>query len=261
MKVKLIALFGLTLSLMLTSCITGETKTTLQKGVCKEAEVIMKNMSQFLAAKKDLQFKVYGTIESTDGDTVIHNSNTLQFSIKRPNKIHAVLLGDTLDRIAVYDGQQLAILDNNLNACMIKRNVPDTIDEFIDFMAETEGIVVPISDFFTSDVYKSMMANVVASEVIGDGMVRDKLCHHLLFQQENIDWQIWISADKKEPVPMKLVIRYKNLAHSPQYIAMFENWSFSPINDKSLFIFKKPADLEEIEFISDLEIPANSASQ
>lgn len=218
-----------------------------------EAKRILKAMSDCLGVKKQLRFKVYDTIEIVDGDKLVQNSNTLSFWIQRPNKIKAVIQGDIHDREAVYDGVKIIVHERIPNAYMIKTNAPDTIEGLLAYMAEQEGIVMPVSDFFVSDVYGALTGNVENGAYLGLGQVRGVNCHHLYFQQKNIDWQIWIDDDEKAPLPRKLVIDYKNADRSPSYTAYFDAWDFAPIEDPNAFAFTPPADAEKIEFLSDLK--------
>lgn len=223
-------------------------------------ESVVKDMSDFMAAKKDVRFKVYETMETSGGgDAVIQNSNTLEFWLKRPDKVRAVLLGDTLNRDALYENGELVIHDKNLEVFMVKKNLPGAVDGFLNHMAEKEGMVIPVSDLLTSDIQQAIMRNVVSSDFIGDGMVRDEKCHHLFFRQDDIDWQIWISADPDMPVPMKMLIVYRKSPHAPRYTAYFEGWSFAPIAD-SVFVMKRPEGVEVIEFMSDIAKKAAPAT-
>jgi len=75
--------------------------------------------------------------------------------------------------------------------------------------------------------------------------VGDTQCHHLLFEQENIDWQIWIDSGQP-PLPRKLVITYKQEPGQPQYVATMDNWDLSPAVSKETFEFTPPADAKAV---------------
>ena len=74
-------------------------------------------------------------------------------------------------------------------------------------------------------------------------------CHHVLLIQESVDWQIWIQTGER-PLPRKLVITYKDVPGSPQYVAVFTNWEFDPDVPDSLFVFQVPTGAVQVEMVA-----------
>lgn len=126
-------------------------------------------------------------------------------------------------------------------------DTPNTLNEAIPFL-EDRGVIFPLSDFVTQDFYQGVIANVQTGDYLGLHRVSGKLCHHLAFTQDNVDWQIWIE-DGYEIVPCKLVITYKNLPETPQYTAYFSDWDFAPRLPDRMFEFVVPEGATEIEFV------------
>jgi hypothetical protein len=60
-------------------------------------------------------------------------------------------------------------------------------------------------------------------------------CNHLAFVDKNVDWQIWIE-DGQRKVPRKIVLTYKKIPGSPQFIAILKDWIFD--QPFSHFLFK-----------------------
>ena len=91
------------------------------------------------------------------------------------------------------------------------------------------------------------MVPETSGEYLGVHQVSGVRCHHLVFSNPSIDWQIWIEADG-QPVPRKFVISYKRTAGHPQFIAQMSDWNFSPRLPESTFNFKAPSGYELIKF-------------
>ena len=72
-------------------------------------------------------------------------------------------------------------------------------------------------------------------------------CHHLVFRQADIDWQIWIDAGLM-PLPRKLLITYKDEPGFPRYTGLFSDWDLSPELGDSVFRFVPHEGDDEIEF-------------
>ena len=77
--------------------------------------------------------------------------------------------------------------------------------------------------------------------------VRDTMCYHLAFQQDEIDWQVWVDAGWMR-VPRKFVITYKKAAGVPQYMTFLSEWDFAPRFPGDLFDFSVPPNAEQVEF-------------
>ena len=71
-------------------------------------------------------------------------------------------------------------------------------------------------------------------------------CHHLVFSQETIEWQIWIDASD-QPLPRKLVITYVHEPGEPQYSATIRRWRLDPKFPEELFTFEAPEGAQKID--------------
>jgi hypothetical protein len=83
--------------------------------------------------------------------------------------------------------------------------------------------------------------------------VGEKKCHHLAFQQRQIDWQVWVDAGDK-PLPLKFLLTYRRMPGEPQFTSVFE-WNASAKIAEDAFLFKPPADAKKIEFLTQKNAP------
>ena len=95
-------------------------------------------------------------------------------------------------------------------------------------------MVIPLADFLYSDVYDRLMGSVQRGVYLGIHDVAGIPCHHLSFQQETIDWQLWIDAGP-QPLPRKLVIAYKTEDDVPQYEVTIRKWNLAADVPDALF--------------------------
>jgi len=109
---------------------------------------------------------------------------------------------------------------------------------------------VPMADLLIGKTYDSLLADVESGTYVGLHAVGDTKCHHLLFRQENIDWQIWIDAGK-QPLPRKLVITYTQEPDQPQYVATMDNWDLAPAVSEETFTFTAPAGAKAVVTFGD----------
>ena len=192
---------------------------------------VMRSMSDYLASVKEFGMSVEETVdEFLDGGLRIQLSSIRRFGVQRPNKLVGVVQGDTNQRSVWYDGEKITLLDNVHNVYGVLNNMPATLDENLDHLAETYDVILPVADLLYSDVYKAVLPGVQTGTYAGLHHVSGKKCHHLVFTHDVVDWQIWVDAGLR-PIPRKLVITYKLEEGHPQYQALITEWKEISIPD------------------------------
>jgi hypothetical protein len=186
-------------------------------------------------------------------DDVLPSGQKLQFaaaqnvSVKRPDKVFVEYMSDVESREFWYNGKSVTLLDKYKNLSSSAETVA-TIDGTLTEIMDKYGYTPALSDFLYSDPYKILMKNVVAGFYVGLGDVNGTECHHLAFVEKYIDWQIWIETGNN-PLARKLVITYKTVPDSPQYLVVFSDWNFDKSLSNSLFESTLPPGVNEINIV------------
>jgi hypothetical protein len=234
--------------LLLVLKVSGENVSGSRPAIDPEADKILQRMGKCLASAKQFTVEAHKMTDFVlDTGQKIQLSDTTKAVVKRPDKIWAKSIGDTQDQQAWYNGTSLTILNRQENVYGTI-DVPDNIDEMMDYLVEKIGIAMPLADLLFSDPYTMAMENVRSGQYLGLHYVQDTKCHHLAFRQEGLDWQIWIE-DSDKPLPRKLVITYKELPGYPQFIALLGKWDLTPTVSEDLFVFKAPAGAKKIDLL------------
>ncbi len=216
-------------------------------GVEPRADDLVRQMSKVLAGAAAFTFEV----EETWDEIPEHQPRTQlttrrHAAVKRPNRFVGDATGDAMDRSFWYDGRTVTMLDKAQNT-YATTSVPATIDGALDAMFERTGLVVPLGDFVFDDAHGRLMQNVQRGVYLGLHNVGGVLSHHLAFEQELIDWQLWIDAGD-QPVPRKLVIAYKAEPGVPQYAVTFHKWNLKADLAEDVFRFVRPEGATRMEF-------------
>ena len=217
-----------------------------QSRIEPKADEILRRMSHSLASAKTLRFRAHDMV-----DQVMENGQKLQFSrtldvaARRPGAFRASVRGDSEDVEYAYTGGKLTIV-NNRERCYTIQDVPQTIDEMFDFLAERYGITAPLADLLFSDPYEAMTGRVRTGQYLGLHQVGQTQCHHLAFRQEGIDWQIWIE-DSERAVPCKVVITYKEMPGQPQFTALLDKWDLSADLPDTTFALPVPTGFKRVD--------------
>lgn len=216
------------------------------RSVEPRAEEVLKQMSDFLAKSSHFALEAEETFdEIPDGEPRRGLTNVRRVAVERPNRLAADASGDTLNRAAWYDGRTLTALDKEHNR-YASVEAPATIDATLDMLEEKYGVVLPLADLLFSDPYAVLTEKVTYGRYLGIHQAAGVPCHHLVFAQDTIEWQIWIDAGEK-PLPRKLVISYVEEPGEPQYAATIRKWNLEPQFPAELFRFEAPEGAERVE--------------
>jgi hypothetical protein len=224
------------------------------------ADELVRKMSALLASAKAFALEAEEVYDEVPEDLPrIQLTSRRHVALRRPDHLAGTTAGDAINRSVWYDGKTISVLDDAQNV-YVRMDVPPTIDGAMDTALERTGMVIPLADFLYSDVYDRLMGSVERGVYLGIHDVAGIPCHHLSFEQETIDWQLWIDAGP-QPLPRKLVIAYKDEDDVPQYQVTMRKWNLAAELPEEMFQFQPPASARKVELpvIFARELPAAEA--
>ena len=208
--------------------------------VDSRADELLKRMGDYLGQAKffSVSAEVWQDTQLSSGQRV-QADRTIELRVRRPNRLHTEVHSTRRNRELFYDGKEFTLF-NRVQNFYGTVHTSGSLDEALDVASDRFGIALPLEDFIRSDPYKDLLQKVTSGADIGAVTVLGVPCEHLVFGQDNIDWQVWIE-DGPRPVPRKFIITYKDEPDSPQFTAIFSNWDFlTPLPD-FVFQFEPPA--------------------
>ncbi len=215
------------------------------EGPATKIDRILREMSGFLTSARSFGFTVHELVDEVEEGRRIQYANTRSVVVRRPDRIAGEAKGDLLNRAFWYDGKSFTLLDREYNS-YFQGPAPDSIDSLLDRIAEQFEVVLPLGEMLSQDIYKTVTERILYAEYVGLHQVRGVDCHHLVFTQEDLDWQLWVEASST-PVPRKLVIAYKQEPGVPQYTAVISSWDFTIETPDELFQVALPEGARKID--------------
>jgi hypothetical protein len=213
---------------------------------------ILKGMADYLAGQKSLSAKFDSDIEAITPELQkIQFTSSGEMKMNRPDKLRIRRTGGYADVELVYDGKTVSLYGNNAKS-YVQAELAGTIDQMINSLQGKSGAGMPGADLLLSNSYDELMANVIDSKHVGQGVVDGVECEHLAFRGPETDWQIWIEPGAK-PVPRKYVITSKTITGAPQYTLKIRDWK-TDANADGDFAFKPPADATKVALDSTVMI-------
>ena len=210
-----------------------------------EAKRMLKAMSDFLGAQKNLSFgfdSVFEVITPTAQKLGLASSGTATLS--RPDKVRFARSGGFADYEILYDGKTLTFLGKNANL-FTQVAAPGTVDQLIDTLQDKYNRHLPGADLLMTNSYDELMQDVYDLKDLGSGVISGVECDSLAFRKNDVDWQIWI-AQGDRPYPCRFAITSKLESGDPQYTIQFADWKFGNDVAADDFSFKNASDAKQI---------------
>ncbi len=214
----------------------------------EKADTILRQMSDFIESQEKFSFSTETERDFlTTSGVYIQVTHEGDLIVNRPNQFWANTTGDLVQREFWYDGEQVTVVDTERNI-YASGDAPGSMDQTLDTLIQKLNVNMPLAELLYSDIYEGLIKNVQFGFYFGMSEVDDVPCHHLVFVQDSIDWQVWIE-DSETPVLRKVAIAYKEREGVPRYTAILSDWDFEPEIASDRFTFSPPANAEKVEFV------------
>lgn len=209
-----------------------------QATIDSRADEALRAMSRLLAEQSAFSVRTESIVEQVVDGQKLQFSRQSTIRVRRPDRVHAVSIGDDWNKEYAFDGRTVTILDRGANVYSTTE-IQGTIDQMFDILAERYGLSFPTCDLLYSNPYAMLSTDLRSGRYVGLHAIRETLCHHLAFSQDAVDWQIWIEASDT-PWPHKLVVTYKTEPAHPQDIILFRDWKPESMSDNASFVIETP---------------------
>jgi hypothetical protein len=177
-------------------------------------------------------------------------------SLKRPDRMFASRTEDDgITRLLWYDGKTSSMYDEG-EKVYGQIQVPDTIDEMLDYLETVLESPPPLTDLLYNDL-SHLVERALSGIYLGISFVDNSACDQLAFRGKSVDWQMWVDRGEK-PLIRKIVITYKELPGEPQLSARLEEWNVVPQFSDTLFQFSIPEGARRIPIVGSKRRDSNA---
>jgi hypothetical protein len=214
-----------------------------------DAREIVRRMSDFMTAQQGFVVEALVTYEVVqESGQKLHFHLLQRMALRKPDKLLWVTLRDdaTVDSAWYGDGQ-FAMLKQPANIWG-QVDVPSTIPEMVNLLADEYGMDVPFRDILASDPGELWLGDDVSSVwYVGEAWVEGAWTDHIALRKPGADFEVWVQKGAT-PFPMKMAIVFTEEEGLPSYVARFRSWSTSLPSDIR-FEFTPPPGSERVEVV------------
>ncbi len=228
--------------------------------VDKDADKILKQMSDYLTSLDQFSYKSKGSTEDVDKDNKKHKTAyNSEVYVDRPNKLRVNAATGYKAASIYYDGSHFTVMGKKVNL-YAQANAPATLDQALDEARDKLQLDPPGADLIYTNPYTGLMEEVTEGKLKGDEKINGISCYRLAFKGKEVDWDIWIEKGKR-PLPHKYLIISKNEPEKPEFSVEFSDWNVKPALDNQLFAFVAPTDARKVEFMEAKQMRDNAKDQ
>lgn len=208
----------------------------------------LERMGKYLNTLRSFEVSSTTTIDEVlDNGQKVQFGGTVEFKVRRPDRMRVDVSTDRKRRVFFYDGKSVTLFGPRVNYYATVP-APPTIAGLIDTLGTDYGIEIPLADLFYWGTEKARIADIREADHIGPATIDGVACDHYAFRQEGVDWQIWIQKGQT-PLPRKLVITTTSEPTQPQYASVMR-WKTDSQLGTNVFSFTPPAGAQRIVMLT-----------
>ena len=133
---------------------------------------------------------------------------------------------------------------------------PGSLDDALLYFVRELGMILPLAPMLSSRFPAELGKHLKGVEYVEYAML-PRPAHHLAGRTDAVDFQVWV-ADGPQPVPLRVVITYRNEPAQPQFRAALLDWKFKAPEGADAFRFEPPKDARQVAFA--VQVPDMAAA-
>jgi hypothetical protein len=214
----------------------------------QEAAKLLKSMAEYLAGLKS-----FSCTSSNGYETVQPNGQKIEFgesrkvSLARPDRLRIEeVASDGVKDLALFDGMKITVYSAD-DKVYAQATQPPSIEDALVYFVRDLRMRAPLALLLSTHVRTELPAMAKELDYVEKSSVRGQPAHHLAGRSDSVDFQVWV-AEGAKPVPLRIVITYKQAPGQPRFWADLHDWNTAPKFPTSTFQLALPKEAKQIPF-------------
>lgn len=214
----------------------------------KRADAVLRRMTEYVARLDSF------SVDFRDGYDVVQASGqklefgeTRSIALARPLHLRVEeISSDGRKDTAVFDGKTVTAFDAD---AMVYAQAPQpgSVDDALVYFVRDLKMRMPLALLLTTRLPGELPGRLTAIEYVESTDIWGTPADHIAGRTANVDFQFWI-AQGERPLPLRIVITYRNEPGQPQFWANLLHWNTAPKFARSTFEFTPPPGSRKIDF-------------
>lgn len=217
-----------------------------------EARDILMRMAEFLAKTQRFSVNLTSSYEVIqESGQKIEFGESRRIIVSRPNGLRVeVEHSDGEKHLVLYDGTEITTFSPTQNV-YAQVSKPGGIDAAVTYFLKDLRMRLPLAALLLSRFPAELERRTQALDYVEKDVIHGTPVHHLAAQTETVDFQVWIPVGA-QPLPLRVVLTYKNAEGQPSFRAKFSDWNLAPEIQDDHFAFNPPEGARKIAFLAQL---------
>jgi hypothetical protein len=181
----------------------------------------------------------------------IEFNESRKVTLARPDRLRVEgERSDGAKTLVVFNGKEITLVDVASNVYATAPQ-PGNVDHSVVHFVSDLGMRLPLAMMLLTRMPSELETRVTSVDIVEKSAVFGRPAHHLAARSKDVDFQVWV-ADGDQPVPLRVVITYKNAPGQPQFWAQFADWNMAPAVNDATFTAQIPAGAQKVAFAAQL---------
>ena len=213
-----------------------------------DARAILLGMAEFLGKTPRMSVTVQAGYDAVQASGHKLEWNELRtVTVSRPDRLRMEAeRSDGSRSLVVFDGAAISTFDE-ASRVYARAPQPGGVDEALVYLVRDLGIRFPLAVLLVSGAPAELQRRVKSVQYVEKTGILGAPAHHIAGWTDTVDFQAWIAAGE-QPLPLRIVLTYKDAPGQPQFRAHFSSWNVAAQPVDSFFTFSPPADATRIPF-------------
>src|SRR5262249_51816021 len=132
-----------------------------------------------------------------------------------------------------------------------QKSHPGSVDDAVVYFVHDLGMRLPLAVMLLDRMTAELQQRVQAVKYVEKTTTLGTPADHIAAKTPTVDFQVWI-AQGDRPLPLRVVLTYKNTRGQPEFRAQFSDWNLDITPSDTLFAFTPPAGVKQIPFAATL---------
>jgi hypothetical protein len=220
---------------------------------------VMLRMATYLASLEHFSVRVRGGYDAVQDDgRKVQFLETRAITMARPNQLRAEeTRSDGRNNLVLFDGARITVVDGDARV-FAQAEQPGGVDDSIIYFLHDLQMRLPLAPLLTTHFPAELAEHLKFADYVETSYAFDAPADQVVGSTSTVDFQFWIAQGDK-PLPLRIVMTYKNDPGQPQFWADFVDWNVKPRIAKNFFVFKPPGDAHQIVFAVQLIGPPQAS--
>jgi hypothetical protein len=226
-----------------------------------QAQAILKRMAQFLGQAQRFSVNVRSGYDAVQkSGQKIEFGETRKLTLSRPDRLRVD--GERSDGtkiLTVFNGRDITLVDANNNVYATAPQ-PGSLDDSIIYFVKDLGMRMPLAALLLSRLPGEFDERVRSIDYVEKTNIYGITSHHLAARTDTVDFQVWVT-DGDKPLPLRIVLTYKDSPGQPQFWALLSDWNLAPAIAEGTFTASVPKGAQKVAFASQVARQSAAAKQ